>query len=127
MLGVPKTSGPLVRAVFVGILATVGCTAILSLLSGNLQLSGAAGFVGTLVGMSEYRRASKGQPIFTDASVLWVSMAAIGFYAVALLLGGMPAGWEDRAWVLVASAFPVTGISFVLWKKRHLRPGAWTS
>ena len=124
MLSLPKTSGPLARAVFVGILATIGYTAILSLLLGSLELSGAAGIVGTLVGMSEYRRASKGQPILTDASVLWVSMAAIGFYAVALLLGGMPAGWEDRAWVLVAFAFPVAGLSFVLWKKRHLRPGA---
>ena len=124
MLSLPKTSGPLARAVFVGILATIGYTAILSLVMGSLELSGAAGLVGALLGISEYRRASKGQPIFTDASVLWVSMAAIAFYAVALLLGGMPAGWEDRAWVLVAFAFPVAGISFVLWKKRQFRPGA---
>ena len=123
-MNILKISDPLVRAVFVGILATVGYAAILSLVMGSLQLSGAAGLVGTLLGISEYRRASKGQPIFTDASVLWVSMAAIAFYAVVLLLDGIPAGWEDRAWALVAFAFPVAGISFVLWKKRHSQQDA---
>ena len=124
MLSIPTTSGPLVRAVFVGVLVTVVYVAVLSLLMGSLQLSGAAGLVGALLGISEYRRVSRGQPIFTDTSVLWVSVAAIAFHVVLLLRDGIPAAWEDRAWALVAFAFPVAGISFVLWTKRQFRPGA---